>query len=173
MELLWTPLLLVVVCLSEVLGSPGTDAGVNISRPVHILEDQSLMVLTPAGLIQTLNETRFLMVIFREYIRLWQWRAMLVSLIWGMAGVLHVIRCIESQKNTVGTHSQRKACPHKNTKLRSLNWFYHSGRPSSSLDLWPMPLAPAFTFLITLIATNMNKSKYPNTSLDASRDFVL
>lgn len=70
MELLWTPLLLVVVCLSEVLGSPGTDAGVNISRPVHILEDQSLMVLTPAGLIQTLNETRFLMVIFREYIRL-------------------------------------------------------------------------------------------------------
>ncbi|XP_041522377.1 protein disulfide-isomerase-like protein of the testis [Microtus oregoni] len=66
MELLWTPLLLVVVCLSEVLGSPGTDAGVNISRPVHILEDQSLMVLTPAGLTQTLNETRFLMVIFHD-----------------------------------------------------------------------------------------------------------
>lgn len=70
MELLWTLLLLVVVCLSEVLGSPETDAGLNISQPVHILEDQSLMVLTPAGLTQTLNETRFLMVIFREYIRL-------------------------------------------------------------------------------------------------------
>lgn len=67
MELLWTLLLMVAVCLSEVLGSPGIDTSINISRPVHILEDHNLMVLTPEGLTQTLNETRFLMVIFREY----------------------------------------------------------------------------------------------------------
>ncbi|XP_059124026.1 protein disulfide-isomerase-like protein of the testis isoform X2 [Peromyscus eremicus] len=66
MELLWTLLLMVAVCLSEVLGSPGIDTSINISRPVHILEDHNLMVLTPAGLTQTLNETRFLMVIFHN-----------------------------------------------------------------------------------------------------------
>lgn len=70
MELLWTPLLLVATCLLEVLGSPETDAGINISQPLHILEDHNLMVLTPAGFTQTLNETRFLMVIFREYLAL-------------------------------------------------------------------------------------------------------
>lgn len=57
MELLWTPLLLMWACLSEVLGSP----------PVHILEDHNLLVLTPAGFTQALSDTRFLMVIFREY----------------------------------------------------------------------------------------------------------
>ncbi|XP_021023382.1 protein disulfide-isomerase-like protein of the testis isoform X2 [Mus caroli] len=66
MELLWTPLLLVAACLSEVLGSPEIDTGINISQPLHILEDHNLMVLTPAGLTQTLNETRFLMVIFHN-----------------------------------------------------------------------------------------------------------
>ncbi|OBS60190.1 hypothetical protein A6R68_08670, partial [Neotoma lepida] len=66
MELLWTPLLMVAACLSEDLGSPGVDTGINISRPVHIVEDRNLMVLTPAGLTQTLNETRFLMVIFHN-----------------------------------------------------------------------------------------------------------
>lgn len=70
MELLWTPLLLLAACLSEVLGSPEMDTGINISQPLHILEDHNLMVLTPAGLTQTLNETRFLMVIFREYLAL-------------------------------------------------------------------------------------------------------
>ncbi|ERE80013.1 protein disulfide-isomerase-like protein of the testis isoform X2 [Cricetulus griseus] len=64
MELFWMPLLLVAAGLSEVLGSPGIDTGLNISQPVHIMEDHNLMVLTPAGLAQTLNETRFLMVIF-------------------------------------------------------------------------------------------------------------
>ncbi|XP_038963542.1 protein disulfide-isomerase-like protein of the testis isoform X3 [Rattus norvegicus] len=66
MELLWTPLLLLAACLSEVLGSPEMDTGINISQPLHILEDHNLMVLTPAGLTQTLNETRFLMVIFHN-----------------------------------------------------------------------------------------------------------
>ncbi|XP_028620123.1 protein disulfide-isomerase-like protein of the testis isoform X1 [Grammomys surdaster] len=65
MELLWTQLL-VAACLSEVLGSPEIDTGINISQPLHILEDHNLMVLTPAGLTQTLNETRFLMVIFHN-----------------------------------------------------------------------------------------------------------
>ncbi|XP_052031069.1 protein disulfide-isomerase-like protein of the testis [Apodemus sylvaticus] len=66
MELLWPPLLLVATCLSEVLGSPAVDTGINVSQPLHILEDHNLMVLTPAGLTQTLNETRFLMVIFHN-----------------------------------------------------------------------------------------------------------
>ncbi|XP_012968159.1 protein disulfide-isomerase-like protein of the testis [Mesocricetus auratus] len=66
MELLWMPLLVVAACLAQVLCSPGIDTGLNISRPVHILEDHNLMVLTPAGLAQTLNETRFLMVIFHN-----------------------------------------------------------------------------------------------------------
>ncbi|XP_021508679.1 protein disulfide-isomerase-like protein of the testis [Meriones unguiculatus] len=66
MELLWTPLLLLSACLSEVLGSPEIDSGINISRPVHILEDHNLMVLTPAGFTQALNDTRFLMVIFHN-----------------------------------------------------------------------------------------------------------
>ncbi|XP_051002936.1 LOW QUALITY PROTEIN: protein disulfide-isomerase-like protein of the testis [Acomys russatus] len=66
MELLWTPLLLLSACLSEVIGSPRREDSANFSRPVHILEDRNLMVLTPAGFAQTLNETRFLMVIFHN-----------------------------------------------------------------------------------------------------------
>ncbi|KAL1774153.1 disulfide-isomerase of the testis [Sigmodon hispidus] len=64
MELLWTPLLMVATFLSEVLGSPEMDT--NISRHVHIPEDHNLMLLTPEGLAQALNETRFLMVIFHN-----------------------------------------------------------------------------------------------------------
>uniref|UniRef100_A0A8C6QCT3 Protein disulfide-isomerase-like protein of the testis n=1 Tax=Nannospalax galili TaxID=1026970 RepID=A0A8C6QCT3_NANGA len=65
MELLWTPLLLVSACVSGVLGSPEIEASI-IPNPVHILEEHNLMVLTPAGLTQTLNQTRFLMVLFHD-----------------------------------------------------------------------------------------------------------
>ena len=66
MQLLWMSLLLVASCVlcCTVQGSPETD--VNMSQPLHILVEKNLMVLTPAGLTQMLNETRFLMVLFRE-----------------------------------------------------------------------------------------------------------
>jgi hypothetical protein len=70
MELLWTPLLLLVAsCVSTVHSLPEmdtSDPSINIPEPLHILEERNLLVLTPAGLTQTLNETRFLMVLFRE-----------------------------------------------------------------------------------------------------------
>ncbi|XP_062956964.1 protein disulfide-isomerase-like protein of the testis [Cynocephalus volans] len=69
MEMLWTPLLLVASCVHTVHSSPEVDASVpsiNISQPLHILEERNLLVLTPAGLTQMLNQTRFLMVLFHN-----------------------------------------------------------------------------------------------------------
>lgn len=69
MELLRMSLLLVASCVGTVQGSPEVDvkeASINVSQPLHILVEKNLMVLTPAGLTQMLNETRFLMVLFRE-----------------------------------------------------------------------------------------------------------
>ncbi|EAW50316.1 protein disulfide isomerase like, testis expressed [Homo sapiens] len=69
MDLLWMPLLLVAACVSAVHSSPEVNAGVSsihITKPVHILEERSLLVLTPAGLTQMLNQTRFLMVLFHN-----------------------------------------------------------------------------------------------------------
>ncbi|XP_020035647.1 protein disulfide-isomerase-like protein of the testis [Castor canadensis] len=70
MELLWTPLLLLVAsCVSTVHSLPEmdtSDPSINIPEPLHILEERNLLVLTPAGLTQTLNETRFLMVLFHN-----------------------------------------------------------------------------------------------------------
>lgn len=69
MKLLWMSLLLVASCVSTVQGLPEEDikeASINISQPLHIVEEGNLLVLTPAGLTQMLNQTRFLMVLFRE-----------------------------------------------------------------------------------------------------------
>uniref|UniRef100_A0A8I5TG23 Protein disulfide-isomerase-like protein of the testis n=1 Tax=Pongo abelii TaxID=9601 RepID=A0A8I5TG23_PONAB len=69
MDLLWMPLLLVAACVSAVHSSPEVNAGVSsihITKPVHILEERNLLVLTPAGLTQMLNQTRFLMVLFHN-----------------------------------------------------------------------------------------------------------
>ncbi|XP_007985340.3 protein disulfide-isomerase-like protein of the testis [Chlorocebus sabaeus] len=69
MDLLWMPLLLVAACVSAVHGSLEVNAGVSsihITKPVHILEERNLLVLTPAGLTQMLNQTRFLMVLFHN-----------------------------------------------------------------------------------------------------------
>lgn len=69
MELLCISLLLVASCVGTVQGSPamnGKKESINLSQPLHILVEENLMVLTPAGLTQMLNETRFLMVLFRE-----------------------------------------------------------------------------------------------------------
>ncbi|XP_032098743.1 protein disulfide-isomerase-like protein of the testis isoform X1 [Sapajus apella] len=69
MDLLWMPLFLVAACVSAVHSSPEVNAGVSsihITKPVHILEEHNLLVLTPAGLTQMLNETRFLMVLFHN-----------------------------------------------------------------------------------------------------------
>ncbi|PNJ14740.1 PDILT isoform 2, partial [Pongo abelii] len=73
MDLLWMPLLLVAACVSAVHSSPEVNAGVSsihITKPVHILEERNLLVLTPAGLTQMLNQTRFLMVLFHEVLLL-------------------------------------------------------------------------------------------------------
>ncbi|XP_042522573.1 protein disulfide-isomerase-like protein of the testis [Dipodomys spectabilis] len=40
------------------------DTNINFSKPLHIVQEGNLMVLTPAGLTQALNQTRFLMVLF-------------------------------------------------------------------------------------------------------------
>ncbi|XP_053410780.1 protein disulfide-isomerase-like protein of the testis [Nycticebus coucang] len=66
MELLWMPLLLVASCAVAVYSSAeeDTSAPVNITKPLRIVEEHNLLVLTPAGLTQMLNETRFLMVLF-------------------------------------------------------------------------------------------------------------
>lgn len=69
MELLWISLLLAASRGSTVQGFPEEDvkeASINISQPLHIVEEGNLLVLTPAGLTQMLNQTRFLMVLFRE-----------------------------------------------------------------------------------------------------------
>lgn len=69
MELLWMSLLLVASCVGTVQGSPkmnGKNESIDMSQPLHIPVEENLMVLTPAGLTQMLNETRFLMVLFRE-----------------------------------------------------------------------------------------------------------
>ncbi|XP_003261524.1 protein disulfide-isomerase-like protein of the testis [Nomascus leucogenys] len=69
MDLLWMPLMLVATCVSAVHSSPEVNAGVSsihITKPVHILEERNLLVLTPAGLTQMLNQTRFLMVLFHN-----------------------------------------------------------------------------------------------------------
>ncbi|XP_008056948.1 protein disulfide-isomerase-like protein of the testis [Carlito syrichta] len=69
MELLWMALLLVATCVSTVHNSPevNTDVpSINITKPLHIREEHNLLVLTPAGLIQMLNQTRFLIVLFHN-----------------------------------------------------------------------------------------------------------
>ncbi|XP_032692059.1 protein disulfide-isomerase-like protein of the testis isoform X2 [Lontra canadensis] len=69
MKLLWMSLLLVAFCISTVRGLPEEDikeASINISQPMHIVEEGNLLVLTPAGLTQMLNQTRFLMVLFHN-----------------------------------------------------------------------------------------------------------
>ncbi|XP_059271947.1 protein disulfide-isomerase-like protein of the testis isoform X2 [Mustela nigripes] len=69
MKLLWMSLLLVAFCISTVWGLPEEDikeASINISQPMHIMEEGNLLVLTPAGLTQMLNQTRFLMVLFHN-----------------------------------------------------------------------------------------------------------
>nr|XP_012591539.1 protein disulfide-isomerase-like protein of the testis [Microcebus murinus] len=69
MELLWTPLLLVASCAFGVHSLPEADAGApdtNTTKPLRILEERNLLVLTPAGLTQMLKDTRFLMVLFHN-----------------------------------------------------------------------------------------------------------
>ncbi|XP_025772676.1 protein disulfide-isomerase-like protein of the testis [Puma concolor] len=69
MELLWISLLLAASRGSTVQGFPEEDvkeASINISQPLHIVEEGNLLVLTPAGLTQMLNQTRFLMVLFHN-----------------------------------------------------------------------------------------------------------
>lgn len=70
MELLWGSLLLVAACVSAVQGWPEDDVkedpDIDMPQPLHIVEEGNLKVLTPAGLTQMLNQTRFLMVLFCE-----------------------------------------------------------------------------------------------------------
>lgn len=70
MELLWILLLVVAFCVSAVQSSPEDDIkeniNVNMSHPLHIMEEGNLMVLAPPSLTQMLNQTRFLMVLFCE-----------------------------------------------------------------------------------------------------------
>ncbi|XP_054433194.1 protein disulfide-isomerase-like protein of the testis [Pteronotus mesoamericanus] len=70
MELLWISLLLGAFCVSAVLDLPEhsikENININLSQPLHIMEEGNLMVLTPAGLTQMLNQTRFLMVLFHN-----------------------------------------------------------------------------------------------------------
>nr|XP_035123011.2 protein disulfide-isomerase-like protein of the testis [Callithrix jacchus] len=69
MDLFWMPLFLVAACVSAVHSSLEVNADVSsthITKPVLILEERNLLVLTPAGLTQMLNETRFLMVLFHN-----------------------------------------------------------------------------------------------------------
>uniref|UniRef100_A0A8C3VWH2 Protein disulfide-isomerase-like protein of the testis n=1 Tax=Catagonus wagneri TaxID=51154 RepID=A0A8C3VWH2_9CETA len=69
MELLRIFPLLVASCVTTVQGSQGTDVEedrINVSQPLYIPVEKNLMVLTPAGLTQMLNETRFLMVLFHD-----------------------------------------------------------------------------------------------------------
>ncbi|XP_017505664.3 protein disulfide-isomerase-like protein of the testis [Manis javanica] len=69
MELPWMSLLLVASCVSTLQGSPESnvqEASINLSQPLHIVEEGNLLVLTSAGLTQMLNQTRFLMVLFQN-----------------------------------------------------------------------------------------------------------
>ncbi|XP_006892771.1 PREDICTED: protein disulfide-isomerase-like protein of the testis [Elephantulus edwardii] len=70
MERLWLlPLLLVAACVCAAQGLPGVDlreASLDLPPPLHIREEQNLLVLTSAGLTQMLNQTRFLMVLFHN-----------------------------------------------------------------------------------------------------------
>ncbi|XP_023560141.1 protein disulfide-isomerase-like protein of the testis [Octodon degus] len=69
MELLWTALLMVaswVAAVHSSLEQGSTVPSNNLSWPLHIVEEQDLLVLTPPGLAQMLNETRFLMVLFHN-----------------------------------------------------------------------------------------------------------
>lgn len=73
MGLLWVPLLLVASCVSadhSFLENNDEVSSINITQPLRIVEEGNLMVLTPAGLDQMLKETRFLMVLFREFVPL-------------------------------------------------------------------------------------------------------
>uniref|UniRef100_A0A8D1MYU9 Protein disulfide-isomerase-like protein of the testis n=1 Tax=Sus scrofa TaxID=9823 RepID=A0A8D1MYU9_PIG len=69
MALLRMFLLLVASCVTTVQGSQERDIKedrINTSQPLYIPVEKNLMVLTPAGLTQMLNETRFLMVLFHN-----------------------------------------------------------------------------------------------------------
>ncbi|KAM6166310.1 protein disulfide-isomerase-like protein of the testis [Erethizon dorsatum] len=69
MELLWTALLMVacwVPTTHSSLEQGATVPSINLSQPLHIVEERNLLVLKPAGLAQMLNETRFLMVLFHN-----------------------------------------------------------------------------------------------------------
>lgn len=68
MALFWRALLLVGSCMSAVQTWPEKDSeDVDVMpQPLHITQEGHLMVLTPAGLTQMLNQTRFLLVLFCE-----------------------------------------------------------------------------------------------------------
>ncbi|XP_005391183.1 PREDICTED: protein disulfide-isomerase-like protein of the testis [Chinchilla lanigera] len=69
MELLWMALLMVaswVPTAHSSLEQGATVPSINLSQPLHIVEERDLLVLTAAGLAQMLNETRFLMVLFHN-----------------------------------------------------------------------------------------------------------
>lgn len=68
MALLWVMLLPVAWLITTVCATQedAKEMDETILQPLHILTDQNLLVLTPAGLAQMLNQTRFLMVLFRE-----------------------------------------------------------------------------------------------------------
>lgn len=68
MALLWVMLLPVAWLVTAVCATQedAKEMDETILEPLHILTDQNLLVLTPAGLAQMLNQTRFLMVLFRE-----------------------------------------------------------------------------------------------------------
>ncbi|XP_063082650.1 protein disulfide-isomerase-like protein of the testis isoform X2 [Cavia porcellus] len=69
MELLWMTLLTLTSWVPTTHSSLEQDAtapNINPSQPLHIVEEQNLLVLTPAGLEQMLNETRFFMVLFHN-----------------------------------------------------------------------------------------------------------
>lgn len=92
MALLWGSLLLVAARVSAVQGWPEDavreDPAIDTPQPLRILEEDNLKVLTPAGLSQMLNQTRFLMVLFRECPS-WGWaRAAGLALLLGARGAL-------------------------------------------------------------------------------------
>ncbi|KFO21013.1 protein disulfide-isomerase-like protein of the testis [Fukomys damarensis] len=69
MEWLWTALLMVASWVPATHSSLEQDAtvrSIDLSQTLHIEEERNLLVLTPAGMAQMLNETRFLMVLFHN-----------------------------------------------------------------------------------------------------------
>ncbi|ELK29025.1 Protein disulfide-isomerase-like protein of the testis [Myotis davidii] len=69
MALFWRALLLAGSCVSAVQGWPAEDSEEDMDilpQPLHIAQEGHLMVLTPAGLTQMLNQTRFLLVLFYD-----------------------------------------------------------------------------------------------------------